>query len=515
MGSNVLTQQGRVEGERQNDVEAFKGIPFARPPVGPLRFQAPEPMANWRGTRLATSYGPAAPQIGPVNRLIRTLIGATGSKQSQDCLYLNVWTPACDKQRRPVMLWIHGGAFILGSGSTPIYSGWRLAARGDVVVVTINYRLGALGFLDWRGVVPGSDRPPTNLGLRDQVAALEWVRDNIDGFGGDPENVTVFGESAGAMSTASLLGVPRAKGLFHRVILQSGAAHNVSSPEVAARVGEQFVEAVGVTGPPVKELVNLSVTEIMRAQARTSARVGLEDGVMAWQPCVDGDLIPEQPLRRIVRGEAADVPMLIGTNLDEWKLFMVSDRIRLDEQLLAHRLRRLIPGVDPEGEPLVNRALETYDRVKGPRARQASERWSAFQGDRVFHYPATRLAEVHSNRVRDTYAYLFEWEPPIMGRVLGSCHGIELPFVFGGVRTGLVRAAGQVGRRSVQKLCDRIQDSWNAFARSGDPGHEGLPDWPAYSRFNRSTMCLGDQCSLREDPHRKGREFWELIERQG
>ena len=514
MKSTVSTQSGRVEGERSHGIEAFKGIPYARPPVGPLRFQAPERMKRWRGVRDATSYGPAAPQIGPVNRLIRSVIGATGSKQSQDCLYLNVWTPACDGKRRPVMVWIHGGAFILGSGSTPIYTGWRLAERGDVVVVTINYRLGALGFLNWHALVDGTARPPANLGLRDQVAALEWVRDNIEGFGGDPENVTVFGESAGAMSTATLLAVPRAKGLFHRVILQSGAAHNVSSPEAAARVGEQFVEALHISGPPERELVELSVTELMRAQVRTSARVGLEDGVMAWQPCVDGDLIPEQPIPEIDAGRGADVPMLIGTNRDEFKLFMVSDRIRLDDQILSERFRRLIPDVDAEGESLADRALETYKRVLGPRARQAAERWCVFQGDRIFHYPATRLAELHSNRVRQTYSYLFEWTPPIINRALGSCHGIELPFVFGGVRMSLMRV-GLVANPSAQKLCDQIQDAWIAFARTGDPAHAGLPEWPAYSRFNRSTMCLGDQCTLREDPHQKARELWDLIEGEG
>lgn len=332
MGTIVSTQSGRIEGAEHRGVEAFKGVPYARPPVGPLRFQAPEPMKRWRGTRSATAYGPAAPQVGPVNRVIRSVIGATGSKQSQDCLYLNVWTPACDGKRRPVMVWIHGGAFILGSGSTPVYAGWRLAQRGDVVVVTINYRLGVLGFLNWNSLVAGDGRPPANLGIRDQVAALEWVHDNIEGFGGDPENVTVFGESAGAMSAATLLAVPRAKGLFHRAILQSGAAHNVSSSDLAARVGEQFIETLEISGDPQKQLTELSVTELMRSQARISARVGLEDGIMAWQPCVDGDLIPEQPIPAIGHGTGADVPILIGTNRDEFKLFMVSDRIRLDDQ---------------------------------------------------------------------------------------------------------------------------------------------------------------------------------------
>lgn len=514
MDTVVSTRQGRVEGQEHRGVAVFKGIPFAQPPVGPLRFEAPQPPKKWRGVRRANAYGPAAPQIGPVNRLIRAVIGAAGSKQSQDCLYLNVWTPAPDRGRRPVMVWIHGGAFILGSGSTPLYAGWRLATRGDVVVVTINYRLGALGFLSWDGICDAGARRPANLGLRDQIAALEWVRDNIAGFGGDPENVTVFGESAGAMSAGTLLGVPAARGLFHRVILQSGAAHNVSSAHVAARIGEQFLDALEITGPPEKELLELPVTHLMRAQARTTARVGLEDGIMAWQPCIDDDLVPEQPLRAVGRGAGADVPMLIGSNRDEWKLFMAADRIRLDDRRLRERLHRLLPGVDEDGNSLADRALETYAHAVGPRGREASERWAAFQGDRIFHYPATRLADVHSDHQSHTYSYLFEWSPPFVGRALGSCHGLEIAFVFGGVRTALMRA-GLVANPSAQRLCDRIQDAWVAFARTGDPGHADLPDWPAYSRFCRYTMTLQEHCSLREDPHQKGREFWEPLARDG
>ena len=492
----------------------FKGIPYARPPIGKLRFQAPEPMKTWRGVRLARAYGPAAPQIGPVHRLIRTIIGAAGSKQSQDCLHLNVWTPAVDGGRRPVLVWIHGGAFILGSGSTPLYSGRRLSARGDVVVVTLNYRLGALGFLSWQGLGGSEGGPPANLGLRDQIAALEWVRDNIENFGGDPENVTLFGESAGAMSAATLLALSRAEGLFHRVILQSGAAHNVSSPETAARVAETFVESLELRGPPLKQIMSLSVTRIMRAQARTSARVGIEDGILAWQPCVDGDLVPEQPLRALARHGGSKVPLLIGTNRDEFKLFMALDRVRLDDRRLEERIRRLLPGCDAEGDSLADQALATYERAAGPHARDPSERWAAFQGDRVFHYPATRLADVQADQQPKTYAYLFEWAPPLVGRTLGSCHGIELPFVFGGVRTMLGRA-GLLANPGAQRLCTRIQDAWLAFARLGEPGHVDLPEWPAYSRFCRSTMSLSGECSLREDPHEKGREFWDPIEREG
>jgi len=516
----VATTAGRVQGSERRGVRVFRGIPFAQPPVDGLRFTEPLPAKPWSGVLPAESYGPASPQIGPVNRLVRTLIGAAGSKQSQDCLYLNVYTPKADRRRRPVMVWIHGGAFILGSGSTPLYDGTRLSLRGNVVVVTINYRLGALGFLSFNGLVDGTERPAANLGLRDQIAALEWVRDNIEQFGGDPENVTVFGESAGAMSIGTLLGVPRAKGLFHRAILQSGAAHNVSSGELASRIAAYYVEALGLTGNYVSALRDKSVTELMAAQARTTAKFGLADGVMAWQPCVDGDLVPEQPIVAMGKGRGPDVPVLVGTNRDEWKLFIAADPggLRLTDAQFRERLDRVAARIDADGEPIAKRAAAAYARVKGPRGLDASERWASFQSDRIFHYPATRLLEQQFDnrhgRPSTAFAYIFEWSPPIIGRWLGSCHGLELPFVFGTLETVLIRAGFGVTRSS-RYLSKRMQDAWIAFAKNGDPSHPGLPEWPAYSRFIRSTMSFNAECSLRADPHETGRQFWAQLASEG
>lgn len=512
MASIASTRQGRLEGESHGGVQRFRGIPFARPPIDSLRFRPPEPVEPWSGTRPARAFGPAAPQIGPVSRVIRTIIGAAGSRQSQDCLYLNVWTPELDGARRPVLVWIHGGAFILGSGSTPLYAGSRLAKRGDVVVVTINYRLGALGFLCWDGADGSGPGSAANLGLRDQIAALEWVRDHIEAFGGDPENVTVFGESAGAMSIGALLGAPAACGLFHKAILQSGAAHNVSTRVKASRVARTFFDLLGVEEASPDALRDLPVTRIMQAQARTTVRVGLDDGMMAWQPCLDGDLIPETPLAAVERGGAADIPMLIGTNRDEYKLFTFADRDRLDDAQLVERVRRLVrrTGAGDADEALVERLLGTYGPRTGERDPGANQRWVALQSDRIFHYPATRLADAQSDHQPETYAYLFEWTPPLLGRALGACHGLELPFVFGGVRTWLLRA-GLVTDRTAGPLCESMQDAWIAFARTGRPHHERLPEWPAYDRRRRYTMSLGGRRGLLKDPHEGAREFWEPL----
>lgn len=507
MSNQVSTRSGRLEGESFGGGLRFLGIPFAKPPVGPLRFRAPEPPESWQGVREAREYGPSAPQIGPVHRLIRGVIGAAGSRQSQDCLYLNLWTPKCDGARRPVMVWIHGGAFILGSGSTSLYSGEQLATRGDVVVVTLNYRLGALGFLSWQDVCRDTDRPPTNLGLRDQLAALAWVRDNVEAFGGDPANVTVFGESAGAMSIGTLLGVPSARGLFHKAILQSGAAHNVSSRTKAANVASQFFEFLGIDDPSPETLADVPVARLMEAQARATIGNGLENGVMAWQPCIDGDLIPENPLAAIDRGLARDVPILIGTNRDEYRLFTFLDRDRVDDAQLARRVGRIARRGQQEDAALAARILETYGPSIGARDPGANERWIALQSDRIFHYPATRLADAQAAHQRRTFAYLFEWTLPLIGGGLGACHGMDLPFVFGATRSGVLRL-GLVANRSAARLADAMQDAWTSFARTGEPASSALPDWPAYEAHRRYTMTLGGSRGVVKDPHEAAREFW-------
>jgi para-nitrobenzyl esterase len=509
MGAIVGTRSGALEGRDERRVFVFRGIPYARPPVGGLRFRAPERLPAWTGVRPATRFGHAAPQVGPANRLVRIFIGVADVSQSQDCLYLNVWTPQPDTRRRPVMVWLHGGAFILGSGSTLLYDGARLAEEGNLVVVTLNYRLGALGYLNWRNLAPGAEAPEANLGLRDQIAALEWVRDHIESFGGDPENVTLFGESAGAMSVGTLLGTPAARGLFHRAILQSGAAHNVSSPEQAAVTARRFFRELGVETPSWRLLEELPVGDVMRAQLRTSTGLGLLDGILPWQPSVDGDLLPEPALAAVRRGLSASIPLLVGSNRDEWRLFIVTDRqaLSLDDAGLVRRIRHVLSAAGEAGGELATRAIQAYGLVAGPRGAQPLERWIAFQSDRVFHYPAVRLADLQSQHSRQVYCYRFDWAPPLLGSRLGACHGVEIPFVFGTLRHPLLRPLWG-STRGAYKLAGRVQRAWIEFARSGDPNHDDLPEWTPHTGEVRSAMGLGNECSLREDPHRRARRFW-------
>ena len=505
--ARALTRSGMLEGESLGGLEVYRGVPYAQPPRGPMRWQGPQPVKAWSGVRRASSFGASSPQSPAMFMLVRRMIGVALREQSQDCLYLNVWTPSADAKRRPVLFWIHGGAFIMGSGSTGIYDGAALARSGDVVVVTINYRLGALGFLNLKDRYPAETE--TNLGVRDQVAALEWVRDNIDGFGGDPENVTIFGESAGGMSVGTLLGVPVARGLFHRAIAQSGATHHVSSPEHASRVSECFLDEIGTRD--FLDLEEIAVSELVAAQQRTAIRMGMVTGSLPWQPYVDGDLIPEQPLVAIAAGRGAQVPLITGTNRDEWKLFMWGDRSgrHLEGDSLRRRIERILPEY---GALDVDRTIAAYQGAAASRGqRTPTHIWLAFQSDRIFHYPAHCLAHYHSKHVSKTFAYLFDWSPPFMGEALGACHGLELPFVFGSHKKPFLRPLIGIGR-GIGKISNQMMSAWLAFAHRGDPNQGTLPSWPSYESDpeseSRLTLTLGRSPQLQSNPFSQAIRFW-------
>ncbi len=512
MAPTVKTQLGRLEGRDEGGLVVFRGIPYAAPPVGARRLRPPEPCPPWRGVRSASRFGASAPQGAAVARFIQAMIGVASVGQNEDCLTLNVWTPASDARRRPVLVWIHGGAFVMGSGSTTLYDGRHLAERGDVVVVTLNYRLGALGFLDLKAVGGGSDAP-SNLGLRDQIAALRWVRDNIEAFGGDPECVTVFGESAGGMSVGALRGTPDTRGLFQRAILQSGAAHNVSTRDQARRVAENFLAKLRIDPAHPERLWELEVARILEAQRATAFELGLGLGTLPWQPSVDGDLLPRQPLEALADGAAADVATLVGSNRDEWKLFMLGDRRGrgMDEAMLRRRLARALPGKTALGVPLAERAYAAYrSALRGRSSDTPAERWVSFQSDRIFHVPAVRVADLQSEAGAPTWSYLFSWSPPIVSRQVGACHGIEIPFVFGTLRRAALRPA-VAAAPATRRLARNVQAAWIGFARHGEPGHEGLPDWPKADARTRRTLALTRNCRVKENPHARGVEFWEEL----
>ena len=519
--SRVKTPSGPVEGREERSLLSFRGIPFAASTGGENRLRAPRPAAPWQGVLDARHFARAAPQPVPAFRLSRRWSAVPRAGAGEDCLNLNIWTPAADAGRRPVLVWLHGGGFSHGSGSFPLYAGRGMAARGDAVVVTLNYRLGVLGGLDLRSF-PGGESTDTNLALRDQIAGLQWVQSNIEAFGGDPDCVTLFGQSAGAMSAAALMASPRCKGLFHRAILQSGAGDHVHAPSRARELATLFLEKLGLDpgrGDLLTALRGMDWKALVEAQVAMRSAHGLALGQLAWQPVVDGDLVPDLPRVRFERGEAARVPLLIGTNLDEWKMFTATDSRRrgMDEETLRDYLTRTFAVDDRahtqhegtgEGQKTVEEALALYRMQPRGELRSAGEIWAALQGDRVFRYPAIRLGDAHARSGASTFFYRFEWKPPLAPRRVGACHALELAFVFGTLRSPAIRPLFGVSSMA-PKLSRRMQDRWLAFARSGDPRIGEGDAWPDYRAESGEAISLGGSGRAHKAMGPALRDFWD------
>jgi para-nitrobenzyl esterase len=500
MSPIVETASGRLEGFEDAGLETFLGIPFAAPPVGPNRFRAPAPPEPWSGVRDATQYGPSAPQAAL--ELGATMPGFDVGRQAEDCLYLNVFTPCTDAGRRPVMVWIHGGAFTLGSGSQKMYD-LRPLARAGVVAVTINYRLGALGYLHLSDLDPQLDTSAC-AGVLDQLAALEWVRDNIAAFGGDPECVTIFGESAGGMSVGTLLGAPRARGLFHRAIPQSGAAHAAIGTETATRVAEAFLGELGTSRDSLGECWDAPVEAVLAAQQRTADRLPMPLRLRAFRPVVDGQTLPDPPIDAIRSGLSADVPVVVGACRDEERLFTLWDPVarELDDAGVAKRMDERQPG---HGARLV----EAYRGARGDEL-SSYDLYCAIETDRVFRIPAVRLAEAQAMHQECTFSYLVTWEAQAMDGQLGACHGVDLPFALGMVGSkaaGIFAGSGP----EAERLQEEMKNAWLDFARSGDPNHDALCAWPRHEEARRATMFFGRDTHVEDAPFEAERRAWEGV----
>ncbi len=439
--------------------------------------------------RDATAFGLTAPQ----SNLGRGFFSATPEQSGEDCLFLNIWTPGADDKRRPVLFWIHGGAFTIGSGSISWYDGTSFAVNGDVVVVTINYRLGALGFLHLAGIGGENRGFSSNCGLLDQVAALQWVRDNIAAFGGDPGNITVFGESAGAMSIGTLLAMPAAKGLFQRAILQSGASHTVQHRESATQVAHTLLANLGVD--KITDLVDVPLEKLLDAQIKTSA----SSRGLAFQPVIDGVTLPRQPIEAIVDGSAQGVSLLVGTNLDEMRLFTMLDPTQASYDMVT--LERLFGAKAAQ-------VASIYDADRPEKS--SSDAWIDFLTDRTFRIPAIRLAERQSAQGTPVWTYRFDWPTPAFGGILKACHGLEISFVWNNLdKFGVSMLTGDSPAR--QKVADAMHKAWIAFARGGNPNAPGLPHWPTYGTERRATMLFNEECQVVNDPQSAARQLWEGV----
>jgi para-nitrobenzyl esterase len=414
---------------------------------------------------------------------------------SEDCLYLNIWSPGAEGEKRPVMVYIHGGAFTLGSASDPWYDGTSFAANHNIVVVSLNYRLGILGFVYLKDLAGADTSYTGNCGLLDQIAALEWVRENIAAFGGDPDQVTVMGESAGAMSIGALLGMPAAKGLFQRAILQSGAAGNLVTRPQATQVAQALLAKLGLETSQLSALADVPLEALLKIQPELGREFG---GIQAYSPMIDGDTLPQHPSAMIAQGSAANVAILAGTNRDEWRLFaMMSGGPKVDEV----QLKRIF------GDE-ARQALAMYTEARADKSPELA--WIDIMSDWVFRMPEIHLAEGQVRQGVPVWMYRFDWESPAFGGVLGAAHAMDIPFVFNTLDVGLSRTfTGDSPSR--QPLADLMHASWAAFIRSGNPSIASLPAWPPYDLERRATMIFSDVPHVVEDPQGKVRALWKNV----
>lgn len=513
MGSRVGTSTGVWQGRSEAGVLVFRGMRYGAPPTGSLRFRDSVPAEPHLGMREAIRDGLASLQRASYPPAIRKLTGMGKIGTGEDCLHLNVTTPALDGAPRPVLVWIHGGGFHQGSASLFLYRAHGLARRGDVVVVTLNYRLGLLG--SWPGPEGRSSGLDANAGLSDQLLALEWVRDNIAAFGGDPGRVTVFGQSAGAMSIAALLAAPRGRGLFHRAVLQSGAADHVSPPDRRAALFELVTRLLGldVDRDVASQLRSLAPEALLAAQDAVAAEHRLPLGQLPWQPGFGTRSLPEAPLEVVRRGGAAHVPLLVGSNLDEWRMFTATDerRRRLDEATLHAYVERTFAHA---ADPVARRrdVLEVFevDPDTGER-RTPGEQWAALQTARVFAKPAFDLAEAHAVAGGDVWTYRFDWRPMLMRERLGACHSMEIPFVFGSHgHRALWPLIGALP--SARALSRRMQDAWVAFARGDGPETDDVAEWPRHTAADRVSLRFAHVDALASGLGEAERRILEEIE---
>ncbi|CAL9491744.1 carboxylesterase/lipase family protein [Streptomyces sp. enrichment culture] len=489
----VRTSSGAVRGRTEDGLAVFRGIPFAQPPVGDARFAAPRRPRPWDGIRDAYAFGPPPPQdLGPAGPA-----GIPDAPDGDDWLTVNVWTPAPDPAaHRPVMVWIYGGAYKMGHSGNPGYDARRIAADGDLVVVTLNYRIGMEGFAHIEGA-------PANRGLLDQIAALAWVQENIAAFGGDPGQVTVFGESAGAGSVASLLAMPRAAGLFRRAVAQS-VPGTFFSPELAADIGTALAAELGLR-PTVEDLAEVTPDQLVKAGQALApkmpgnvARWGqAAPTVTPYAPVVDGEFLPVTPWQALASGAARDVELLVGHNRDENRLFTaMSGKLgQIGEDRATAALRLYAPGG------------EAAYRAAYPQA-SPDDLYERIQTDWLFAVPSLRLAEAHLAGGGRSHVYELTWSAPAFDGALGACHALDIPLLFGTFQGGLAQFqfGGAEPSEEALALSARFRAAWTDFARTGDPG------WPAYDTQQRLVRVFDAEPTVAPYPEETSRRLWEGYE---
>jgi para-nitrobenzyl esterase len=493
------TSSGKVRGVTIEDIRIFKGISYGAPPTGKNRFMPPAKPAKWTGVRDALQYGATAPQPGNANA---PATARAIPAQGEDCLVLNVFTPALNG-RRPVMVWLHGGGFSTGSGSDARVHDANLARSGNVVTVTINHRLGVLG-QTWLGEALGSEFAASgSVGIQDIVLALQWVRENISHFGGDPNLATIFGQSGGGRKVATLMSMPAAKGLFHRAIIESGAVLRLTTQEDAVHYTNLLLAELGLSSGQARELQNAPVEKLLAADAAVQKKITLrEPGMTANSPMVDGKILPGHPWDPAAPALSARIPLMIGNTRTEETLYdrPTPEKLALDEAGLRERTAKRL-GVDPDS--VIAAFRKTYPEASP---------WDLYILIATDHPRGAYGRELAKRKVvqgsAPVYVYRFDWETPEGGGHMRSPHAVEVPFVFENIKV-----AGPLISKMPEAfaLSEKIAAAWVSFARTGDPNTSSLPHWPGYSVATRNTMLFNNECRVEQDPARDARLAMEHV----
>jgi para-nitrobenzyl esterase len=491
------TTTGRVAGRVEPDgMKIFLGIPFTKPPVGGLRFEPPQPAERWTGLYPALAFGPVFPQSYDETEPSSLYF------QDEDCLRLNVWTPAVDDGKRPVMVFIHGGGYIWGSSADPLYDGANLSRRGQLVVVSLNYRMGTLGYLDLSDVGGDAYADSGNLAILDQIAALRWVRDNIARFGGNPGNVTIFGESGGARKVPMLMAMPPAKGLFHKAIIQSGSGLDAPSQVEAISLGRELLKKLGIAEGDREALKRAGTQAIFDAQpaaAPAASPAGqLTMPIRGFVPCVDGIALPRKPFTPDAPAISAKIPILIGSNKDEMTIFRARDPkfgTSTDVDFTAY-MRQQLPGKAETLIPALRAAFPGYS---------PSHLITVMETLKGYWIATVLQAERKAAQgAAPVYVYLLAWETPVDGGRHRAHHALDLPLVFNNIET----SRSMVGPGpEPQRVADQMSAAWIAFARSGDPNTDGLPQWRPYDLKSRATMIFNLDSHVQNDPYSEIRQI--------
>jgi para-nitrobenzyl esterase len=506
----VETASGRVRGLTSDGVHVFKGIPYGASTAGANRFMPPRKPEPWTGVRETIAYAGRSPQAAanPQRPELATVWGPVDTLAvGEDCLTLHVWTPPLDNAKRPVMVWLHGGAFSYGSANSPRYDSTRLARRNDVVVIAVNHRLNVFGHLDLSQVGGARFAQSGNAGLLDLVLALEWVREHAQCFGGDPGNVTIFGQSGGGGKASALLAMPGAKGLFHKAIIQSGASVRFAERERTTRLADAVLKHLGLRPDQLDALQALPLERLQEAVAPAQATLPRPRHPLLdrynFGPVIDGSVLPNQPFDPAAPAVSDDVPIMIGGTKDESSIFLAPDDAVWKRTVTEDDLRKRIASVASDAAG----GLLAYYKRRDPAASPSDRLITALTASN-FGVRSVLLAERKAARARaPVWMYSFDWETPAFGGRLKAPHSVDVPFVF-----DTLGVIGEAHRKpGDQALADRVSKAWATFARNGDPANDAIPAWPAYAAGRRATMLLDDECKVADDPDGEVRPLWSKV----